>query len=55
MQATQKLKYENYLCHWANISPQVFSKVAYLWFEASPYIGNGYNIGVAEGGHKTTA
>jgi hypothetical protein len=30
-------------------------KVKYLWFEASPYIGNGYNIGLAEGGHKTTA
>lgn len=28
---------------------------AYLWFEASPYIGIGYKDGLAEGGHKTTA
>lgn len=30
-------------------------KVSYLWFEASPYIGMGYNMGLADGGHKTTA
>lgn len=26
----------------------------YLWFEDSPYTGNGYKKGHAEGGHKTT-
>lgn len=29
-------------------------KIAYLWFDASPYKGIGYNTGLAEGGHKTT-
>lgn len=30
-------------------------EVEYLWFEASPYTGIGYSMGLAEGGHKTTA
>lgn len=29
-------------------------KVGYLWFDASPYMGIGYSMGLAEGGHKTT-
>jgi hypothetical protein len=30
------------------------SRRFYLWLEASPYTGNGYKNGDADGGHKVT-